>query len=49
VCPHYYCLPVLKREEHRLALVKAATSGATLVSSALRLLRFLVGCCLDAC
>ena len=25
--PHYYCLPVLKREAHRLALVKAATSG----------------------
>jgi len=25
--PHYYCLPVAKREEHRLALVKAATSG----------------------
>jgi dihydroorotase len=25
--PHYYCLPVLKREEHRRALVKAATSG----------------------
>jgi dihydroorotase len=25
--PHYYCLPVLKREEHRLALVSAATSG----------------------
>jgi dihydroorotase len=25
--PHYYCLPVLKREEHRLALVTAATSG----------------------
>jgi dihydroorotase len=25
--PHWYCLPVLKREEHRLALVKAATSG----------------------
>jgi dihydroorotase len=24
--PHYYCLPVLKRETHRLALVKAATS-----------------------
>ncbi len=23
--PHHYCLPVLKREEHRLALVKAAT------------------------
>ena len=25
--PHYYCLPILKREEHRLALVQAATSG----------------------
>ena len=25
--PHYYCLPVLKREEHRKALVRAATSG----------------------
>lgn len=25
--PHYYCLPVLKREEHRQALVKAATSA----------------------
>jgi dihydroorotase len=25
--PHHYCLPVLKREQHRLALVKAATSG----------------------
>jgi dihydroorotase len=25
--PHFYCLPVLKREEHRLALVTAATSG----------------------
>ncbi len=25
--PHLYCLPVLKREEHRQALVKAATSG----------------------
>ena len=25
--PHYYCLPVLKREQHRLALVAAATSG----------------------
>jgi dihydroorotase len=24
---HYYCLPVLKREEHREALVRAATSG----------------------
>ena len=27
VRPHYYCLPVLKRERHRQALVKAATSG----------------------
>jgi dihydroorotase len=26
--PHYYCLPVLKRETHRLALVKAATCGS---------------------
>ncbi|MDZ7938319.1 MAG: dihydroorotase [Rhodoferax sp.] len=26
--PHYYCLPVLKRETHRLALVHAATSGS---------------------
>jgi len=26
--PHFYCLPVLKREEHRVALVKAATSGS---------------------
>jgi len=26
--PHYYCLPVLKREEHRVALVRAATSGS---------------------
>jgi len=25
--PHYYCLPVLKREQHRLALIQAATSG----------------------
>lgn len=25
--PHYYCLPVAKRESHRVALVKAATSG----------------------
>lgn len=25
--PHLYCLPVLKREAHRLALVAAATSG----------------------
>jgi dihydroorotase len=28
VRPHYYCLPVLKRETHRLALVEAATSGS---------------------
>jgi dihydroorotase len=27
--PHYYCLPVLKREIHRLALVAAATAGST--------------------
>ncbi len=26
--PHYYCLPVLKREVHRQALVAAATSGS---------------------
>jgi dihydroorotase len=26
--PHYYCLPVLKREEHRQALVRAATGGS---------------------
>ena len=25
--PHYYCLPILKRENHREALVNAATSG----------------------
>ena len=25
--PHYYCLPILKRENHRSALVNAATSG----------------------
>jgi len=25
--PHYYCLPIIKRESHRLALVAAATSG----------------------
>ena len=25
--PHHYCLPILKRESHRLALVEAATSG----------------------
>ncbi len=25
--PHYYCLPILKREKHRKALLEAATSG----------------------
>jgi dihydroorotase len=25
--PHFYCLPILKRERHRLALVQAVTSG----------------------
>ena len=25
--PHYYCLPILKREQHRQALLAAATSG----------------------
>ena len=28
VRPHFYCLPVLKREKHRVALVQAATSGS---------------------
>jgi dihydroorotase len=27
--PHYYCLPVLKREEHRRALIGAVTSGSS--------------------
>ncbi len=27
--PHHYCLPVLKREEHRIALLEAATSGSS--------------------
>ena len=27
VRPHYYCLPVLKREKHRAALIHAASSG----------------------
>jgi len=27
--PHYYCLPVLKKERHRQALVRAATSGSS--------------------
>lgn len=26
--PHFYCLPILKREDHRQALLKAATSGS---------------------
>tara|TARA_R110002096_G_scaffold106781_8_gene234567 strand:- start:102 stop:1196 length:1095 start_codon:yes stop_codon:yes gene_type:complete len=26
--PHFYCLPIIKRETHRLALRKAATSGS---------------------
>ncbi|MET0061663.1 MAG: dihydroorotase [Candidatus Thiodiazotropha endolucinida] len=25
--PHYYCLPILKRESHQSALIEAATSG----------------------
>jgi dihydroorotase len=28
VRPHFYCLPILKRETHRRALVAAATSGS---------------------
>ena len=28
VRPHWYCLPILKREVHRQALVEAATSGS---------------------
>jgi dihydroorotase len=28
VHPHYYCLPVLKREEHRAALLRAVSSGS---------------------
>jgi len=27
VRPHFYCLPILKREKHRHALMQAATSG----------------------
>ncbi|MCC8986681.1 MAG: dihydroorotase [Candidatus Contendobacter sp.] len=27
VRPHYYCLPILKRERHRQALIRVATSG----------------------
>ncbi|MBE9080372.1 dihydroorotase [Romeria aff. gracilis LEGE 07310] len=26
--PHFYCLPILKREQHRLAVLQAATSGS---------------------
>jgi dihydroorotase len=26
--PHFYCMPVLKREAHRLSLVRAATGGS---------------------
>jgi dihydroorotase len=28
VRPHHYCMPILKREQHRQALVRAATSGS---------------------
>eukprot|EP01038_Epipyxis_sp_PR26KG_P011677 gene11677-15637_t len=27
ICPHLYCLPILKKEYHRQALLQAATSG----------------------
>jgi dihydroorotase len=27
--PHFYCLPILKRNTHQQALIKAATSGST--------------------
>ena len=27
ICPHFYCLPILKREKHRQAVLQAATSG----------------------
>ncbi len=27
--PHYFCLPILKREQHRQALIAAATSGSS--------------------
>jgi hypothetical protein len=39
VRPHHYCLPVLKREEHREALVEAATSAIRSSSSAPTALR----------
>jgi dihydroorotase len=32
--PHYYCLPVLKRETHRVALVRPPPAAATASSSA---------------
>ena len=28
ICPHMFCLPILKREKHRIALLSAATSGS---------------------
>ena len=28
VCPHMFCLPILKRETHRVALLSAATGGS---------------------
>ncbi len=27
ICPHFYCLPILKREKHRQAILQAAISG----------------------
>jgi dihydroorotase len=29
VCPHMFCLPILKREKHRISLLSAATSGSS--------------------
>ena len=40
--PHYYCLPVAKRETHRLALVEAATGGRLRFSSARTARRILI-------
>ncbi len=28
ISPHFYCLPILKREQHRQAILQAATSGS---------------------
>ncbi len=28
ISPHFYCLPILKREQHRHAILQAATSGS---------------------